>query len=132
MKKKKKKKKITTEVIKSKFEESDLSQISKIKYLGAINRVIGWFDYEVNDLFENHTDEIISQRNEWYNNVNTRKQYISSLLNNYKYYDLTELYEIFIMYLKNEIIPKKQTKPIEMAVEIMDDLKMKYQELKEN
>ena len=45
-------KKITTEDIKSKFELSDLSHNSKIKYLGAINRIITWFHYEVNDFLK--------------------------------------------------------------------------------
>ena len=128
------KKQITIEDIKIKFQESELSHNSKIKYLGAINRIITWFDYEVNDLFENHTDEIISQINEKYPNVNTRKQYISSILNIYKFYDLTELYgKVYNIFneTKNEIIEKKETKPIEIAVEIMDDLQLKYQELKE-
>ena len=44
---------ITLEDIKKKFELSDLSHNSKIKYLGAINRVISWFDYEINDLLKN-------------------------------------------------------------------------------
>ena len=125
---------ITIEDIKNKFELSELSHNSKIKYLGAINRIITWFDYEVDDLFENHTDEIISQINEKYPNVNTRKQYISSILNIYKFYDLTELYgKVYNIFneTKNEIIEKKETKPIEIAVEIMDDLQLKYQELKE-
>ena len=127
-------KEITIEDIKNKFKDSELSQNSKNKYLGAVNRIITWFDYEINDLFKNHTDEIISQINERYNNVNTRKQYISPLLNIYKFYDLKELYEtVYNVFneTKSEIIEKKETKPIEIAVEIMDDLKMKYQELKE-
>ena len=86
---------ITIEDIKKKFEDTELSENSKNKYLEAIKRIISWFQYEVNDLFKNHTDEIISQINERYNNVNTRKQNISSILNIYKFYGLTELYEIF-------------------------------------
>ena len=61
---------------------------------------------------------------------------MSSILKIYKYYDLTELYEIVYNVFneaKNEIIPKKkETKHIKIAVEIMDDLKMKYPELKAN
>ena len=128
------KKQITIEDIKIKFQESDLSNNSKVKYLGAINRIISWFDYEIDDLFQNHTDEIISQINERYNNVNTRRQYYSSIMNIYKFYDLTELYGKVYNILnktKNEIIEKKETKLIEIAVEIMDDLQLKYQELKE-
>ena len=48
------------EDIKNKFEDSELSKNSKNKYLGAVNRICGWFQYEVKDLFKNHTDEIIS------------------------------------------------------------------------
>ena len=85
-----------------------------------MNRVISWFDYGVNDLFKNHTDEIISQINEKYPNVNTRKQYISSIMNIYKFYNLTDLYEIVYNVFnetKNEAVPKKkETKPIETAV----------------
>ena len=65
---------ITIEDIKKKFDESELSKNSKIKYLGAINRVISWFDYEINDLFKKYTDKIITKINEKYPNANTRKQ----------------------------------------------------------
>ena len=72
---------------------------------------------------KSHTDEILTQINEKYPNINTRKQYVSSILNICNSYNLTELYKkvhnVFNE-AKYEIIPKKKTKPIEIAEEIMD------------
>ena len=72
---------ITIEDIKKNSMNQIYLKLKKNKYLGAVTRTCGLFQYEINDLFENHTDAIISQINEKYSNLNTRRQYVSSLLN---------------------------------------------------
>ena len=85
--------KMTIEDIVDKFNQSDLSPNSKKKYIGAIKRMITWFNFDLDNLFMNNTDLIIESINEKYPNINTQKLYISALMNLYKFYDLTDKYD---------------------------------------
>lgn len=124
---------MTMEDITNKFNQSVLAPNSKNKYIGSIRRIISWFDFEVNELFMKKTELVIDTINEKYNNINTRKQYLSAVMNVYKYYNLQTLYQqVYDVFkeITDEPKPEVEAKPIEEAYDVMNELKSKYEELK--
>lgn len=119
--------------IEERINVSELSDASKKKYYQAIVRIVGWFDYEVTELFYNRLNEMIEQINTKYPNVNTRKVYFSAIMNIYKLFEMPEHYEYIYETFKQtfEIQNEKpEPKKIEEAHSMIEGLQKKYEELK--
>ena len=54
---------ITISDIEVKFNQSELAEITKKKYFGAIKRIVSWFGLKVDDLFKHKVDNIINSIN---------------------------------------------------------------------
>ena len=137
---------ITINDIEVKFNQSELAEITKKKYFGAIKRIVSWFGLKVDDLFKHKVDNIIESIEFRYPNKNSRNLYLSSVMSVYKFYGITDLYEKVYSVFKNktetkpveepieEVIEEviEEPKPIEEAHEIMNTIQSKYEELKSN
>ena len=120
---------IEIENITKKLNDTDLSPNTKKKYISCITNINTSFDIKTS------TQAILFYLKEKYDNNNTRKLYYSALMYVYKLYNLTEQYDMVYNVFneaKKEVTAEKETKPIEDAENIMNDLKVKYEELKTN
>ena len=120
---------IEIENITKKLNDTELSPNTKKKYISCITNINTSFDIKTS------TQAILFYLKEKYDNNNTRKLYYSALMYVYKLYNLTEQYDMVYNVFneaKKEVTAEKETKPIEDAENIMNDLKVKYEELKTN
>ena len=81
---------ITISDIEVKFNQSELAEITKKKYFGAIKRIVSWFGLKTDDLFKHKVDNIIESIEFRYPNKNSRNLYLSSVMSIYKFYGITD------------------------------------------